>query len=575
MSVMNLIIIIMAACVKVSFTNGFTSKGKDEHNFPTNDKCETITVPLCKDLQYNETVMPNSLGHQKQEEAGLEVHQFFPLVKVQCSPYLKFFLCTIYVPVCTILEEAILPCKSLCVQSRSGCEAIMNKFGFVWPDSLNCDKFPESGLCVGENRTEADMDNQHIASIPTSNGKKYNVFRNQTKPRINGDHKYTCLPQFKVPAELNYRLVIGSSVIEDCGMPCSSEYNIFFGERSESEEKRRVMKMWIFIWSLLCAVSTIFTVLTFAVDSERFKYPERPVIFLSVCYFVVSVTYMVGVAIQYEAACSGPFYDLVEGFQNNKMQKVVTQGTKEVECTVLFVLVYYFSMASSIWWVVLTLTWFLAAGLKWGHEAIQANAQYFHLAAWVVPAIKTITIIILRRIDGDVLSGVCFTGIYESDILIGFILAPLMVYLALGTGFLLTGLVSLFRIRTIMKHDGTKTDKLEKLMIRIGIFSVLYILPATIVIGCYLYEYLFRNEWITKWHSEMCKLFSEIPCPAEDLPQSQPDFYIYMMKYLMMLVVGITSGFWIWSGKTITSWKNFYWKICRGGTRRDELAQPL
>lgn len=25
-----------------------------------------------------------------------------------------------------------------------------------------------------------------------------------------------------------------------------------------------------------------------------------------------------------------------------------------------------------------------------------------------------------------------------------------------------------------MKHDGTKTDKLEKLMIRIGVFSVLY-----------------------------------------------------------------------------------------------------
>ena len=55
--------------------------------------------------------MPNLLGHAKQEEAGMEVHQFFPLVKVQCSKHLQFFLCSVYAPVCTILEEAIPPCR--------------------------------------------------------------------------------------------------------------------------------------------------------------------------------------------------------------------------------------------------------------------------------------------------------------------------------------------------------------------------------------------------------------------------------------------------------------------------------
>ena len=34
-----------------------------------------------------------------------------------------------------------------------------------------------------------------------------------------------------------------------------------------------------------------------------------------------------------------------------------------------------------------------------------------------------------------------------------------------------------------MKHDGTKTEKLERLMVRIGVFSVLYTVPATIVIA--------------------------------------------------------------------------------------------
>jgi len=45
-------------------------------------RCERITIPLCLDIQYNETIMPNLLNHQRQEDAGQEVHQFFPLVKV-------------------------------------------------------------------------------------------------------------------------------------------------------------------------------------------------------------------------------------------------------------------------------------------------------------------------------------------------------------------------------------------------------------------------------------------------------------------------------------------------------------
>ncbi|VDM11553.1 unnamed protein product [Wuchereria bancrofti] len=45
-------------------------------------RCETITIPLCKGIGYNMTRYPNSYGHEKQEEAGLEVHQFYPLVEV-------------------------------------------------------------------------------------------------------------------------------------------------------------------------------------------------------------------------------------------------------------------------------------------------------------------------------------------------------------------------------------------------------------------------------------------------------------------------------------------------------------
>lgn len=78
------------------------------------------------------------------------------------------------------------------------------------------------------------------------------------------------------------------------------------------------------------------------------------------------------------------------------------------------------------------------------------------------------------------LSGVCYVGLWSVETMRIFVLLPLVIYLIFGTVFLMSGFVSLFRIRTVMKHEGTKTEKLEKLMIRIGIFSVLYTLPALI-----------------------------------------------------------------------------------------------
>ncbi|XP_059828246.1 frizzled-1-like [Hypanus sabinus] len=507
-------------------------------SIPDHGFCQPISIPLCTDIAYNQTIMPNLLGHTNQEDAGLEVHQFYPLVKVQCSPELKFFLCSMYAPVCTVLEQAIPPCRSLCERARQGCEALMNKFGFQWPERLRCENFPVHGsidLCVGQNRTEKGSPTlDPTQTLPVVG----------TVPPFLG--QFTCPRVLKVPTYLNYHF-LGE---KDCGAPCESSRTN--GLMYFSQEELKFARIWIGIWSVLCCASTLFTVLTYLVDMQRFSYPERPIIFLSGCYTMVAIAYIGGFLLEEKVVCNEKFAE--DGY------KTVAQGTKKEGCTILFMMLYFFSMASSIWWVILSLTWFLAAGMKWGHEAIEANSQYFHLAAWAVPAIKTITILAVGQVDGDVLSGVCFVGLNNVDAMRGFVLAPLFVYLFIGTSFLLAGFVSLFRIRTIMKHDGTKTEKLEKLMVRIGIFSVLYTVPATIVIACYFYEQAFREQWERSWVNQACKSYA-IPCPRNQQPPMTPDFTVYMIKYLMTLIVGITSGFWIWSGKTLHSWRKFYTRL--------------
>ena len=67
------------------------------------------------------------------------------------------------------------------------------------------------------------------------------------------------------------------------------------------------------------------------------------------------------------------------------------------------------------------------------------------------------------------MSGVCFVGILDATGSL-LVFVPLSLYMTIGFVFLLLGLVSLVRIRSVMKRDGTKTDKLEKLIGRIGEF---------------------------------------------------------------------------------------------------------
>ncbi|XP_051910994.1 frizzled-7-like [Hippocampus zosterae] len=506
---------------------------------PRHGLCQSVSIPLCADMAYNQTIMPNLLGHANQEDAGLEVHQFYPLVKVQCSADLQFFLCSTYAPVCTVLERAIPPCRTLCERARRGCEALMNKFGFQWPERLRCEKFPVHGageICVGQNTSDGG------GPTPTPTAWDSNF-----ASRGSGDPVFSCPPQLKAPAYLGYRF-LGA---EDCGAPCEvsgAPYGLmYFGE-----EELKLGRLWVAVWAGLCLVSTLFSVLTYALDAQRFCYPEKPLVFLSGCYLMVALAYVAGFLLGDKVACVGKFK--ADGY------KLVIQGGGNEGCAVLFVAVYFFGMSGALWWLVLSLTWFLSAGLKWGREAIEANCRYFHLLAWSVPALKTVAVLATGRVEGDLLTGVCYVGVYDADALRRFVLAPQLVYLLLGTSFLLAGLASLFRIRAVAKLDRTEKAKLEKLMSRMGAFGLLHAVPAGAVVACHFYELALRPRWERTWRAQTCKGFAA-PCPPGNLAPLTPDFSVFMIKYLMTMMVGITSGFWIWSGKTVRSWRRFYKRL--------------
>jgi hypothetical protein len=129
--------------------------------------------------------------------------------------------------------------------------------------------------------------------------------------------------------------------------------------------------------------------------------------------------------------------------------------------------------------------------------------------------------------------------------------------------FLSAGFIALFKIRTVIREQGgrAKINKLEKLMVKIGSFSVMYIVPAGTVIACGAHELVSRPGWERG-----------LLCPAcGSGAAARPDFSVMMLRYFMVLAVGITSGFWVWSGKTVEAWGGLLARAC-GLARHSKAA---
>lgn len=118
------------------------------------NECEPIKIDLCRNVGYNLTTFPNLMNNTLQSDAVFEVETFAPLFETRCSSELSFFLCSVYAPMCnqqasfqgsftSNMPRTIGPCRPLCVRVRSRCRNFMLKYGYDWPESLNCNRFPE------------------------------------------------------------------------------------------------------------------------------------------------------------------------------------------------------------------------------------------------------------------------------------------------------------------------------------------------------------------------------------------------------------------------------------------------
>ncbi|CAD5207512.1 unnamed protein product [Bursaphelenchus okinawaensis] len=520
------------------------------------DNCVPITMDLCNDLQYNTTMFPNLLMHTTQEEANAEIKAYEMLVKVNCSKDFKLFLCTLFAPLCTQMEEPLKPCRHLCLSAKHGCEDLMKKFGYSWPEIFNCDKFPiQNGWCFGENTTIN-------SPVSTTVGPPEKTLE--------------CPHTMRVLSKSSYNLKIANATIPQCSLPCETEDRVPIFGFSPSE--RGILRLTAWLSAVVCLVCTLFTVVTFLIDIERFEFPERAILYMGVCYFFVSLTYLVGTVAGGPVSC---------GALSTTQSPLVTQGIDNFACSAVAFINFYFSTAAAVWWFCLCFAWFLVTTLKWGEAPVgQVFGTYFSLLAWGGPAVAAIAVLVTNSVDGDMFTGLCSVGNLQPQAMLKFVAIPQAALIVSGFFLFGCGFISILRIRSYIKGQKAAplgkfeaaSGKISRLMIRITTFASLFMIASVVYCVCLFYQAVNMDSWLTSWYGTRCLHLQRGKfgftqqrelCPINQaaLTNESPDWLMFCGKYVAQLSVGVACAVWTINGKTFNSYGDFYARVFLGRSR--------
>lgn len=511
-------------------------------------RCQRMKIPFCDNAGYNLTMLPNILGHQTQQDVISEINVFHPLMRVACSPDLKLFLCTVYAPICFDDQlngskpVYLLPCRSLCESARHGCSTRLRQVNSDWPAPLHCDQFPDKRtknvICVGKDDEAKQYPANNIDHLDTSES---------VSSAITRDLGFVCPKNFEVPS---YTLHLNGKTYNNCALPCE--------EVLLDKTNTQIVKYTIGILAIVCLASTIFTCFTFLVDNKRFKYPARPIIIIAFCQLMVASCYLLGFLTNNRISCNDPT-DPPKSLPNMRMIRTITMGNKKGSCTLQFMALYFFQMSTMSWWLMMTISWYMIARLEWGPEAVSSVSRYFHLFSWTVPALLTIYLSVLGDIEGDPLTGTCYVSMFDQESIKAFVLYPILICVVIGSALLLVGFKSLWNIRETLQREFGKQSTYNhyKLVMRIGLFSILFIIFSSTLSYCLYYEQSNLNSWMLSWLSNICKEQEySIPCPLKNYSGHGPHYATFILKYVATMAVGVISALFMLSERTWTAYRD-------------------
>ncbi|XP_022917001.2 protein smoothened isoform X1 [Onthophagus taurus] len=491
-------------------------------------KCEILNVTTClgTKLPYGLTSLSHT-GLNGEEQVVERLNLFKNSIYLpRCWPIIQPFLCAHFVPKCEN-DFVYLPSNDMCKSAEKLCSTFYNLTG------LDFD-------CEDSNLFPHDCKN-YIVDLNTTKG--------------------VCItPLIKTDQDESFY-----SGIDGCGLSCKDP----FYTQIEHKQIHKLIGYCVF----LCLFLTLFTVCTFIIDWKTAnKYPALAVFYINICFLVSYSGWMIqflGTETREDIVCK----------RDGTLRKSEPRATENLSCVIVFVMVYYFLIAGMVWFVIFTYCWYMGSLQALGtiQERVDKKKAYFHLVAWSLPLMLTITTMALGEIDGDYTSGICFVGCLNSAARAGMLLAPLGVAISLGGYIIIRGLILLIRVKIESREiiSVHSSRKIRSNIMRMGIFALLMVL-FTIITFVY---FAYRTTNIESWNESLYKYIKcKIQTPIEDHNcklDSRPSLAMLQLQLIAVFGSGIAMASWTWCAATVHSWTRYIRSSCLFRKFNCELEEPM
>ncbi|XP_015173735.1 PREDICTED: protein smoothened isoform X1 [Polistes dominula] len=440
----------------------------------------------------------------------------------KCWAVVQPFLCSIFMPKC-INGTVDLPSQEMCKMVSTPCRIVFNHT--IWPSFIKCENtklFPKS--CKNDIREL-----------------KFNTSGKCLKPLIPTDNM----------------LAIFDGV-DGCGTQCNDP---FF----TSDEQKQIHSFIAWAAGICCAFN-FFTVVTFLIDwRSANKYPALVIFYINCCFMVSCIGWLV----QFTPGSR----DVIVCRKDGTLRMSEPSG-ENLSCVVVFVLIYYSLMAAMVWFVILTYAWHMSfQALGKIQDRIDKKGAYFHLIAWCLPLVLTVTIMALGEIDGNSVTGICFVGYSNHTVRAWFLLGPLVIVLLVGGYFLSRGLITLIRLKISSQEiiSERASSKIRETIVRMGLFSIFTFAAVIVTCYCHIHEFQHSWEWRKSFRDYMiCSITTKYADISECKMKARPSVAKLQLHLFSPFFAGVLMSSWVWTGSTVHTWSRFIRR-----TFNSETEEPI
>ncbi|KAL7739389.1 hypothetical protein ACLKA6_002457 [Drosophila palustris] len=465
---------------------------------------------------------------RKEKELDEALSGYYALRHVpKCWAVIQPFLCAVFKPKCEEIngqDMVYLPSYEMCKITLEPCRVLYNTTFF--PKFLRCNETLFPMKCSNDAR---EM--------------KFNVTGKCLRPLVPADNAASYYPG-----------------IEGCGVQCKDPLYT-------DDEHRQIHKL-IGYGGTLCLLSNLFVVATFLIDWQNAnKYPAVIVFYINLCFLISCFGWLVQFT-------SGSREDIVCRKDGTLRHSEPTAG-ENLSCIVIFVLVYYFLTAGMVWFVFLTYAWHWRA---MGHvqDRIDKKGSYFHLVAWSLPLVLTITTMALSEVDGNGIVGICFVGYINHSMRAGLLLGPLCGVILIGGYFITRGMIMLFGLKHFANDikSTSASNKIHLIIMRMGVCALLTLIFILVAIACHVTEFRHSAEWAESFrHFIICRISSVFDENSVCKIENRPSVGVLQLHLLCLFSSGILMSTWCWTPSSIETWKRYIKKKC-GKEVVEEVKMP-